>query len=38
MNAASMNVHTATANSKMSVPNAFITVLPWIKGGIFEVF
>jgi hypothetical protein len=29
MNAASMNVHTATANSKMSVPNAFITVLPW---------
>ena len=29
MNAAVMNVHTATANSKMSVPNAFITVLPW---------
>ena len=29
MNAATMNVHTATANSKMSVPNAFITVLPW---------
>jgi hypothetical protein len=29
MNAASLNVHTATANSKMSVPNAFITVLPW---------
>jgi protein TonB len=29
MNAASMNVHTATANSKMSVPNTFITVLPW---------
>jgi protein TonB len=29
MNATSMNVHTATANSKMSVPNVFITVLPW---------
>jgi protein TonB len=29
MNAAAMNVHTATVNSKMSVPNAFITVLPW---------
>jgi len=29
MNAASMNVHTVTANSKMLVPNAFITVLPW---------
>jgi len=29
MNAATMNVHTATANSKMSMPNAFITVLPW---------
>lgn len=29
MNAASMNVHTATTNSKMLVPNAFITVLPW---------
>jgi protein TonB len=29
MNAASINVHTATANSKMSVPNAFVTVLPW---------
>lgn len=29
MNAVSMNVHTATTNSKMSVPNAFITVLPW---------
>ena len=29
MNAASMNVHTATANIKMSVPNTFITVLPW---------
>jgi hypothetical protein len=24
-----MNVNTATANSKMSVPSAFITVLPW---------
>ena len=29
MNAVSMNVNTATANSKMSVPSAFITVLPW---------
>jgi protein TonB len=29
MNAASMNVHTATTNSKMSVPDTFITVLPW---------
>jgi hypothetical protein len=29
MNAANMNVHTATANSRMSVPNAFVTVLPW---------
>jgi hypothetical protein len=29
MNAVSMNVHTATANSKMSVPHAFISVLPW---------
>jgi len=29
MNAASMNVHTATTNSKLLVPNAFITVLPW---------
>lgn len=29
MNAASINVHTATSNSKVSVPNAFITVLPW---------
>ncbi|PKG98455.1 AgmX/PglI C-terminal domain-containing protein [Paraglaciecola sp. MB-3u-78] len=29
MNAAAMNVHTATANSKMSEPNSFITILPW---------
>ena len=29
MSAVSMNVHTATINSKMSEPNAFITVLPW---------
>jgi protein TonB len=29
MSAVSMNVHTATTNSKMSEPNAFITVLPW---------
>jgi protein TonB len=29
MNAAAMNVHTATANSKMSEPNTFITILPW---------
>jgi protein TonB len=29
MNAVAMNVHTATATSKMSVPIAFITVLPW---------
>ena len=29
MNAASINVHTATTNSRMLVPNAFITVLPW---------
>jgi protein TonB len=29
MNAATLNVHTATANSKMPIPNTFITVLPW---------
>ena len=29
MNSAAMNVHTATVSSKMSLPNAFITVLPW---------
>jgi protein TonB len=29
MNAAAMNVHTATANSKLSEPNTFITILPW---------
>lgn len=29
MSAASMNVHTATTNSKVLQPNAFVTMLPW---------
>jgi hypothetical protein len=29
MSAVIMNVHTATTNSEMSEPNAFITLLPW---------
>jgi len=29
MNAASMNVHSATMNSKKTEPNVFVTVLPW---------